>query len=52
MKWLLAFLAVLWAGVIWLGDADRALERHAAIMGMLNLIGFLILDKLDSWRAA
>jgi hypothetical protein len=31
---------------------DRALERHAAVMGTLCLIGYLILDKLDEWRRA
>jgi hypothetical protein len=34
------------------GAEDIALQRHASVMGMLNLIGYLILDKLDSRRDA
>jgi hypothetical protein len=49
MKWLLLLSAVAWVPIRWLAH-DTALSRHAAVMGMLCFIGYLILDKLDEWR--
>jgi hypothetical protein len=47
MKWLLFVSAMLWALVLWSSGADTAFRYHAAVMGMVTLIGALILDKLD-----